>query len=522
MATYTYRGNLYQPSYPMLATDQGRTVIVSNLDQTYVVGLNAEGQFDKQKEIPAAYYMENVIPAVQGYKSIAYKQMIEGNIEMHQIIEITDPKSNFGYLGFGVDNHYYLANKGPNGTYVWIDFGSVDPDLIDAIDYLTPITTAVVNGKFYFYVPFINCYSFNPTLLTISQITLVGLDPTKVVGISSAFGYLIAYTQTAIAWSSLVNPQDFTPDLKTGAGGGDIEQARGNVTFIYPIYQGFIIYTSGNILVGTYSNNVRFPFAIRELVGSGGVSDRRLIAVSETGNSHYAYTTQGMQEISIRETSIPQAAITEFLSGGVIEDFSLDTGEFTRRTSNVPLDKKLSICGNRYLIISYGIRTGDIPNYDYAIVFDLSLKRYGKLKISHMDMFAYSYLNNARAELFDSSQLNIAFLKNDGSVTAVDCRDVATGKDGILILGKYQGVRNNLLQIVSVDIENASPSCQIYDLYSIDGKNTQKTELAYTQISHGGLLRKLGQVTGVNHTFVIKGDFNLNTFIFTYWIHGRR
>lgn len=520
MAQYTYRGNLSQPNYPFLASQQGRTVIVSNLDQTYVVGLNADGQFDKQKEVPAAYYMENVLPSDEGYRSIGYDQMVSSaGANLVQIIPVPDPKSTVGFIGFGTDSKYYVGIRVTASTYVWSPIGTYNY----SVTYLTNISTAYINGVFYFYIPQIGCFKYNVNTNAIDSQVLTGLDSAAVKGIATAFGYMIAYTKSAIAWSSLADPTDFTPDLKTGAGGGVVQEARGDINFIYAIYQGFIIYCASNVVAASYTGNTRFPFNLRELVGSGGISDRRLIAFSETGESHYAYTTNGLQEIALRGAVITQPAFTDFLSGGVIEEFDSNTGTFTVKTSDSPINKKLAMCGNRFLVMSYGVPTlSNIPEYKYAIVFDLALKRYGKLKIDHYDMFSYYFLNTSNTEIFDSSQLVIAIQTYDGGIKVVNTKNNASNSNGLILLGKFQADRNHLIQLVSVDIEDASPTCKVSNIYSYDGKNTLFEDLEYTQIASGGLLRKLTRRTAVNHSIMIKGSFSLNTFIMSFWIHGRR
>lgn len=76
----------------------------------------------------------------------------------------------------------------------------------------------------------------------------------------------------AIAWSSLIDPTDFTPSLVTGAGGGAVQGAKGDIVCCVSHTIGLVIYTNQNAVAAPTSGNARYPFNFRELVASGGIA----------------------------------------------------------------------------------------------------------------------------------------------------------------------------------------------------------------------------------------------------------
>jgi hypothetical protein len=89
-------------------------------------------------------------------------------------------------------------------------------------------------------------------LLSLVAVTLTGLVAADILGVVGVSGYLIAWTKSVIAWSSLLSPTDFTPSLATGAGGGSVQGARGDIVVCLAHTVGFVVYTNQNA-VAAYS-----------------------------------------------------------------------------------------------------------------------------------------------------------------------------------------------------------------------------------------------------------------------------
>lgn len=529
MTQITYRANLSISSFPLISSKQPRTVIVPQADQTFVIGVASEGQSNRKLEIPSAYYMENVVPTAEGYKSIAYNALITSagfSGTVIQILDLIDSTSFSGYFAFSTNGNIYktipvLSAGIPTGAYTWA-LMQATPAPLASITQFTLITNAFINGTLYIYVSGIGCYRYDTGTQTLVSQTLTALTPSAVLGITSSYGYMVAWTEDSIAWSSTISPTDFTPSLITGAGGGVVQEAKGPLSFCFPVYQGFIIYTSNNIVSATFSGNARYPFTLRELVGSGGVTDRRLVAFGETGQNHYAYTTSGLQGVTLREASGLSPEITDFLAGGYIERFDATSATFSIENLTRPMAKKLSLCNNRYLVISYGTNSA-VNSYEYAIIFDLLLQRYGKLKLNHVWSLPYNFVNNLPYEIFDNSQKSVAFVRSDNSVVVLDLQETNPNRNGLILLGKYQYERNHLLQLISCEAEEVreADTFSIQNLLSVNGK-TQTLEQLTLGTNVEGMRKYLCRHTGINHTLMLQGVFDLNTLILTFWSHGRR
>ena len=85
--------------------------------------------------------------------------------------------------------------------------------------------------------------------------------------------------------------------------------------------------------------------------------------------------------------------------------------------------KKVKLVASRYLVISYGVF-----EFTHAIIYDLALKRLGKVKITHADVFEYV------GEQTEASKESIAFLLGTGEVKTLDFSATADAS-GVLVLG---------------------------------------------------------------------------------------
>jgi hypothetical protein len=179
------------------------------------------------------------------------------------------------------------------------------------------------------------------------------------------------------------------------------------------------------------------------------------------------------------------------------------------------MKKKIAVVSDRYLIISYGI-----TELTHTIVYDLISKRYGKLKITHTQVFTYHL---ATPGILETPKQSIAFLKKDGSVSTVDFSISSAGLSGTMILGKYQYVRSRTLQLDQIFLESIriTQTFALKIMSALDGKNTITTipELTYSS----GLAREYStRVTGINHSLLFKGGFVIDSLVLQFNVHGKR
>ena len=264
-----------------------------------------------------------------------------------------------------------------------------------------------------------------------------------------------------------------------------------------------------------YSGNSRFPFNFREIVGSGGLSSAAYVAQDPNTSNFFAYTSAGLQLISSSQTQTVLTELTDFISGKLFEDYDETTDTFSQTTLTAPMQKQLTVVSDRYLVISYGI-----SSLTHAIVYDLTDKRWGKLKTPHIECFEYAMVDS---DIIELPREAIAFQRANGSVDIVDFSQTLASSSGVLALGKYQFVRPRLLQLDEVAFENATPggSLTAIALPALDGKNTAKETL--NVLASSGQFRKYGSRSiGTNISLLFKGAFSVVSLVLTFNIHGKR
>lgn len=506
MSQITYRGNLSAKAFPFLSENWGRTIIVAQYDNNFNRSLTSDVDSDKDVGIPQIYYCHNVMPHPQGLQSIGYTPTLTGGLSNFlSITIIRDSGDNKLFVGWTSLGSLYVSNGGP-----WIFKLTTIPGAL--------ISFAFVSGTTYVYIQGYGCLKYDfgtgafvPVVL--NGLTVVGVG--SVIGICPSAGYLVAWSSTAIAWSSTTDPTDFIPSLTTGAGGGSVEGAKGAINFCVPHLLGFIVYTAANAVAVLFSGNARFPFNFREIINSGGLSSLSLLAIGTGSGNHYVYTTAGLQLLSTSVATTIYPDITDFISGKLFEDFNEASNTFTTTILLATMQKALAIIADRYLVISYGI-----SSLTHAIVYDLVNKRYGKLKTTHVECFEYSIPN---ATLTEIPRQSMGFLTTDGSVSVVDFSVNGANQAGVLLLGKYQFVRPRLLEMEEINLENVrvGATFSLTNMYTLDGKNYLYNTPVLTQSA--GLFRKYNsRVVGLNHSMLFKGAFELCSIVLVFNIHGKR
>ena len=506
MGQITYRANLSAKAFPFISDNWGRTVIQSGPDNTFNRQVSSAEDLDRDAGIPQIYYCHNVMPFAQGFQSVSYLEVTPTSslsVTFNSIFILRDNLDNKAYLGVDGAGNFYVTVAGVWTFKLLISGGAGKL-----------VTTAYVSGVTYIYISGIGCYKYDFSLGTFVPVTLTSLDPTAVIGIFGAVGYLLVYNIATIAWSSTIDPTDFTPSLTTGAGNGAVEGARGGIQFVLPHLLGFIVYTKANAVAGLYSGNARFPFNFREIVGSGGVSDANLVANDAGSSSHYAYTTSGLQLVTTSSTTTTNPEVTDFISGKLFEDFDSTTDIISQSVLTATMKKAINVISERYLVVSYGIM-----ELTHALVYDTIQKRYGKLKVTHVASLEYELTAPGVTEIPKQS---IGFLQKDGRIVTVDF-NVYSNAAGVMICGKYQYVRARLIQLDQAFFEDiiAPANFSFSVLAALNGKDTTKT--VSTLLSSGSKQQTYGsRAVGINLSLLFKGQFKIESLVLAFNIHGKR
>lgn len=579
MAQQSYRGNLSARAFPFLSQNWGQTVIVPHIDNTFSRQLASAEDQDKDVGLAQMYYCHNVMPQQQGFQSVGYDIQINMPIGVTaaQTIYVQDDKGNANYLMWDISGNVYRQNGAnwvligafPVGyvtfayvsgiTYLYIahvgcylyNFATLALNSVTLIGLDVTSIIGITGAVGYLVVwnsptnPFIFT---GTTAIGSAQITAIptttglyggrtitgtGIPANATISsVDSGTQITISVPATAngvqsltqggapsgVAWSSTINPLDFVPSLITGAGGGSVQQAKGPIIGCVAQVQGFFVYTASNIVTALYSGNARFPFNFKEIVNSGGVTDLSKVTGGDSAATHYVYTTSGLQIISSSQTQTTLPEVTDFISGKVFEDYNETTDTFSTTIISYPMRYAVSQVADRYLIISYGV--SEIPYFTHAIVYDLTSKRWGKLKIPHIQVIEFQFLNPV---LVSIPKQSIGFLQLDGTVKTVNFSVNNPTGDGVIMLGKYQYIRDRLMQLDQIDFENIQVGADFlfYILTALDGKNTVRVN-PYLSSAIGFLREYFARTVGINHSLVIRGAFSLVSFELKFNIHGKR
>ena len=549
MAQVRLRVNFGSAIFPFYTQAAGRTIITPDQDENYDRYNAANTSPDKG--VPQVYYMHNVFPIAGGFQSIGYETIlpafspIGGGANPANFDQIFNLQSS--------DNSRILFSPAAGSNYIydgqvgsWLSVNPIDSLAVTAD---TMVTTAFVNDQSYFNYSLYGTFYYDTDSQTIKQVVLASLNDETVKGITAANGYMIAWTDNTIAWSSLVNPLDFLPSIQTGAGGGQIQQAKGKINFCLPISGGFLLYCDNNVVAASYTNNTAYPYIFTEVAGSGGCFNPDQVGYQSNLNSHFAYTTSGLQQLNMSSAQAVLPEVDDFFGSQLYEDFNESTLTLSTTYLSRQVFVKIATISNRWVILSYGQNDGE---YTYAIVYDLTLNRYGKVKIPHVASFPYNYPNaylgetynqqlatgvlyNAVTETYDQEQSDnsvilqkttLAFLQNTGEVQLVNFDLSEATADGIFILGKYQIQRNAFITHQTTDIENIIPgnTFSLYALPTLDGKDLL-APVALTEINTAVNTNNrtfAGRVTGLNMSFLFVGSFNLTSGIVSFTAGGYR
>jgi len=254
--------------------------------------------------------------------------------------------------------------------------------------------------------------------------------------------------------------------------------------------------------------------------------------------------------MNINNAQFTMPEVTDFLAAKIYEDFDEPTLKFSQQTLGSQLSVKIAAVSDRFIVISYGVNA---PDYTYAIVYDIALNRYGKLKIAHRSCFPYNNptahgsitytnmlnTNTTVASLASSVVYNnffntinvipnqkeqIAFLQKDGTVKTVTFDLSETGADGVFLLGKFQMVRGNMMTHQKTDVEviNNSNQFNFYLVPSYNGKDLAPPVLAQNIKSGNTLDTYALRLTANNISILFVGAYYLTSVVIQWTIGGSR
>lgn len=530
----TARLNTQVAFIPFLSTQLGPNVLQSSeLDKQFVVRSSYVGRVQQDRDIgiPQPSYIENVLPTTHGWDSVTYTTKINGiaGAQFDQLINLKSGTEN-NILYSPAQGRNYINYSG-----VW----AVGPFFGNFAGLVTSAYTKLRSFICYQRQRILE-YSFANKAF--NDITLTGLDLSNIDGITAANNAMIAWNDTTVFWSSFITPTDFTPSLSSGAGSQNPTQVRGKIVACLPIADGFIIYTTANAIAASWSGNIRYPWRFTEIPGSSGIQKAEHVTYESTLDGHFAWTLDGLQLVTKREAKQVYPEITDFLTGKLVEEFVgptdlqshhsvADCFNSASQTWNdrpsghnllaqyyLPTQPrvKLALIGGRYLLISYGYRDPEI--LDWVIVYDLTLERYGKLKIPHVDAFNYVVQPGDSPTVKES----IGFLARNGEVTVIDFSLRGRGT-GILLYGKLEISQGRWIEATGLrlqTIKDCTPALVV--IPSFDGVGHETPEVAMPVLDSKNSVHWRMRSAGLNVSFLLTGTFSIAALVAEFNILGDR
>lgn len=489
MAQLYHRTKVSQAVFPLISEDLGQSVLIGS---------------GEEPATEQTIYMHNMMPTEQGFISVGYNSIVAavgGQTFEDTRIMFGDQGTRFHLAVTAEGNLYLQYPDAAIWTYVNLGF-----DITGAL-----FTVGTVNGVTHLFFQGVGCFRYNEVSTLFVKVTLAGVVEADLIGISASSGHLIAYTATAIAWSSSISPLDFTPSAITGAGGGAVSDIDGSILFIVPNSLGLLIYSEANVVAATFTGNAKYPFKFREVTNSKGALNLDLIAYEANSKEHFVFSKAGFQAVDSQNatTILPEA--TDFLAGKQMEDFDEDTYLFTLTELATTMLKKVKLIASRYLVISYGE-----TEFTHALVYDVVLKRLGKLRIPHTDVFEYIGIQQ------EVAKNTIAFLLSSGEIKTLTF-SVADTSSGAVVFGRYQYVRSRNIRLEEVQVANVR-SADTFVLAAIPSLNGTDLDAPVT----GYLANTGGKIRRYNFHFEAKscliamvGKMDLNTLTLTFTAGGK-
>lgn len=580
MAIQRFKVALNAARFPLVSTKGQRAVFVPGLDsapRTHYIYRSSEENLDP--DLAQIIYGENFMPVSEGLKSVGYRQLIAPtvNTNFDQIFALRDDAENTVLYSPAAGSNYIYDETA--SAWSITDLNTVWGGTVVGNTAATKVTYAYVDGKTFV------CYSrltvggadasimywnsatksLEPAgdLITNLIYPSVG-TPTPGVngfftagtidGISSSNGYLIVYSGIEVAWAPFITV-DVTSSFNftiyaageyTGAGRQIPEDVQGNIKAVLGVSGGFILFTSKNAIAATYhAQNVTAPWIFKGISNAGGLESYEQATVEGSLGALIAYTTTGLQKVSLNSSAEAYPDVSDFIAGRYIERY--DFNDQSLREAPISLDffTKISNIANRYIVISYGTFPG---LYSFALVYDVTLQRWGKLRIIHRDCFYYNYgtevagllytmmtdvpydypnmgsyaSTNTNSNAIVAAQHGLAFLKEDGSVHIADwsssVRD--TEDEAVVIIGKIQLTRASNVQFNRAEIEGINTG-RIFLQPSYNGKSLEPA-IPLVDIETADNYRVVGGLIDCkNFNLIIEGSFDLSTVVLEATTSGR-
>jgi hypothetical protein len=409
MAQTKYSANLSAADFTFSFSFKGPSVVIPGADQSYYQSFAGWAGETPQRgtNIPQLMYCENTVPTAEGYRSVAYKWFVEPPTPPQRFVRYIPMFEGTGksvLLGITADLKIYALSALTSGQWQLVTWDDSEFGPAPAA-WTTPaqITYATAAGFSLIHIAGVGTWAFNYLAQSLVYLPLDGLDDTKLNGICASSGYLIAWDDTTIYWSSTEHILDFNPSLITGAGSANVDGLKGTIKLCKEIGGGFIIYSDVSIVSAAYSSNSAIPFIFDVLAGGAGVRDDMAVAHDINTQIHFAWTTAGLMGIELHQCKAMFPQLTDFIASGISDSSTVD-GHPVINWLDEYKEVRIAIISSRYLCVSFGQEYPALPNeypthdLSQALLYDLQFKRWGKLNIEHVQIIEAPFV--AKEQVF--------------------------------------------------------------------------------------------------------------------------
>ncbi len=333
----------------------------------------------QQQGYNQVYFMENVMPASRGITSVGYQSVVP-QLDSFVPKYILECRSTTGELT-------YVGVDGSNVLHWYDESGWKLYDTVFADAEFVP-QAVVVRGQSYFYFGNYEVLTWDSVAEKLVPITIEAIEMGAILGICSGGSQLVLFSATIIYYSAALDATDFLPSLATGAGSTGILALKGTIVTCLPLGQDFVVYTQYSAVHARYTGNFALPFVYNEVAGSTGIVTQKHVAYNTNTGSHIAYVNVGLQEITPSGVASIFPDISDQVSKGVVAYIDELTGLLAYDVIQA-VNVKLTFVANRWLCISLGIDPAT-EMYKEAYIFDSSLQRWGRIKVTHSCIFEWA------------------------------------------------------------------------------------------------------------------------------------
>ena len=562
MAVQTFKLPLNNAVFPLLSTRAPRAVFVPQLDVAPRLSRGFTGTDDSTDfNLTQIIYGENFMPVGEGVRSVGYESVVAPTLN-------NDFDSIFALRDSEEATVLYSPSKGKNYVYddvaeAWTTESLADiwaPTVLDSsLDEAdSAVTYAYVDGKTFVCYSRLKSDDTTPVDMSVmrwdeatktlipatASLANVPFPAGEIDGIAASNGFLLLWSGLSVAWAPFNGTAfDFTPFNNgsfTGAGNQIPEDVKGKITALVSVPGGFVIFTTKNAVAANYyAQSIASPWVFREIPNAGGIEEYEQATVYASLGNIYAYTTAGMQSISLNNAEVVYPEVSDFISSRETERYDFNSHSLVKGSSSVDLFTKVTVIATRFVVVSYGYYPGV---FSYALVYDISMKRWGKLRIVHRDCFYYTQKTEPGALTYSMMQdvsytdaetdgltyesaiaptqnistahHSLAFLARSGEVKiAIWTDELRSPEDtAVIVLGRIQLSRSSNIQFNRAEAEGLQ-SGNMFVAPSANGRNLSATIPLQDVERTSDYLCQGEMIDCKNFNLIVEGAFNLTTIL---------